>query len=100
MLAGLVVMVVYGLNAYAAYTAIESLELAAGLETANVLSLFSGLTIDGIQVRTGIDARNRAEYVAALEQIALAGTMASLGLLLVLAGLFVAANLRGRRSPD
>ncbi len=99
--AGLGMMVLFGRHAYAAYSVVERIDHASGVETPNALALFGDLTTNGIQVGGSIDARSRQAYAAALEQFVLDGTAGMLGLVLVVAALYVAyetAEVRPRRS--
>jgi hypothetical protein len=90
--AGLIVIVGLALHAYGAYTAIAHLDAASKLETRNPVLLFQDLATNGPRVSSGLESSSRATYTRTLEQFVLDGTGVCLGLVLVVAGLFVRFN--------
>ncbi len=100
-IAGAFAIATFGAHGFATYMVIDNINASSRIETPNPVELFGSLTTDGIQVGAGADPRNRQASTRSLEQFVLDGTVVDLGLLLVLAGLFLATNVRGAplRSP-
>jgi hypothetical protein len=93
MLAGVLAMGALSVHGYAAYASIATIDENAKIATANPVVLFQDVATNGPHVGASIEASSRATYTKALEQFVLDGTGVILGLVLVVAGAFVRANL-------
>lgn len=89
---GLVAILGLGAHAYFAYTTIARVDVAARIETANPFALFQDVATNGPRIGSTVETSSRATYARALEQYLLAGTGLTLGIVLVVAGLFVRIN--------
>ena len=88
-IAGALLVLVFGWSGYGAYQSVVAMDVAAGVETPNVLALFDDLTSNGIRINNQVDARFRGAYGAALEQFVLNGTGALLGFVLAGGGVYL-----------
>jgi len=92
-IAALVAIVALCVHGYSAYATIALIDANAKIVTANPVVMFQDLATNGPRVGSTVEASSRATYTRALEQFVLDGTGVVLGLALVVAGLFVRANL-------
>jgi hypothetical protein len=86
-------MVALGIHGYTAYATISRIDTSARIDTANPLVMFQDIATNGPRIGATVEASNRSAYSKALEQFVLDGTGLALGLVLVVAGLFIRANL-------
>ena len=89
---GLVAIVGLGLHGYTAYATITRVNANSRIDTANPAFLFQDVATNGPRVGTSVEASSRATYARALEQFLLDGTGLCLGIVLVVAGVFVRVN--------
>jgi cellobiose-specific phosphotransferase system component IIC len=90
---GLLAIVGLGIHGYTAYATIARINSAARIDSANPIAMFQDIATDGPRIGATVEASQRSTYSKALEQFLLDGTGLALGLVLVLAGLFIRANL-------
>ena len=90
---GLLAIVGLGIHGYTAYATISRINTSARIDTANPVVMFQDIATNGPRIGATVEASNRSTYSKALEQFLLDGTGLTLGLVLVLAGLFIRANL-------
>jgi cellobiose-specific phosphotransferase system component IIC len=90
---GLLAIVGLGIHGYTAYATIARINSAARIDSANPIAMFQDIATDGPRIGATVEASQRSTYSKALEQFLLDGTGLTLGLVLVLAGLFIRANL-------
>ena len=90
--AALVALVGLCVHGSSAYATIARMDGTANIATANPVLMFQDVATNGPRVGSTVDASSRAAYTRALEQFLLDGTGVALGLVLVVAGLFVRAN--------
>jgi hypothetical protein len=87
--AGLLLAVALSAHAATAYTTINRITPAGGL---NAVLLFEDLGVNGTRVPATIDANNRGAYARAVSQYVLDGTGVCLGIALAFGGLFIRIN--------
>jgi hypothetical protein len=90
---GLLAIVGLGIHGYTAYATIARINSAARIDSANPIAMFQDIATDGPRIGATVEASQRSTYSKALEQFLLDGTGLARGLVLVLAGLFIRANL-------
>ena len=90
---GFVVIVGLGMHSYTAFATIARINDASRIDTSNPVLLFQDVATNGPRVGSTVDASSRATYARALEQFLLDGTGLCIGIVLVLAGVFVRVNL-------
>jgi len=90
---GFVVIVGLGMHGYTAFATIARINDASRIDTSNPVLLFQDVATNGPRVGSTVDASSRATYARALEQFLLDGTGLCMGIVLVLAGVFVRVNL-------
>jgi hypothetical protein len=83
-------------HGYTAYMTIARIDTNAKISTPTPIALFQDVATNGPRVGNTVDTASRSTYTRALEQFVLDGTGASLGLAIVVGGLFVRAN-EGRK---
>ncbi len=89
---GLVAIVGLGLHGYTAYATITRVNDNSTINTANPAVLFQDVATNGARVGTTVEASSRAMYARSLEQFLLDGTGLCIGIVLVVAGVFVRVN--------
>jgi len=89
---GLVAIVGLGLHGYTAYATITRVNDNSRIDTANPAFLFQDVATNGARVGTTVEASSRATYARSLEQFLLDGTGLCIGIVLVVAGVFVRVN--------
>jgi hypothetical protein len=90
---GVLTIVGLGIHGYSAYATIARINTPARIDTANPIVMFQDIATNGPRIGATVEASNRSTYNKALEQFLLDGTGFALGLVLVLAGLFIRVNL-------
>ena len=90
---GVLAIVGLGIHGYSAYATIARINGNARIDTANPIVMFQDIATNGPRIGATVEASQRSTYSKALEQFLLDGTGFALGLVLVLAGLFIRANL-------
>jgi hypothetical protein len=90
---GVLAVVGLGIPGYTAYATIARINSSAKIDTANPFVMFQDIATNGPRIGATVEASQRSTYSKALEQFLLDGTGLALGLVLVLAGLFIRANL-------
>lgn len=90
---GVVAMVGLSLRGYGEYTTVNRINVSSHIATDNPLVLFQDVATNGPRIDSRVDTSSRATYSRALEQFVLDGTGVCLGIVLLVAGLFVRANL-------
>ena len=89
---GFLAIVAMGIHGYTAYATIARINDTSRIETANAALLFQDVATNGPRVGSTVEASSRATYARSLEQFLLDGTGLSLGIVLVVAGVFVRVN--------
>jgi len=89
---GLLAVIGTAIHGYIAYTTIDRVNVSSRIDTPNPVVLFQDAATNGPRVGSTVEANSRAAYTRALEQFILDGTGLCLGLVVVLAGVFVRAN--------
>ena len=89
---GLVAIVGLSIHGYTAYATIQRIDANSKIDTANPALLFQDVATNGPRVGSTVEASSRATYARSLEQFLLDGTGLSLGIVLVVAGVFVRVN--------
>ena len=89
---GLILVLATMAHGATAYATIARIDAPANINTPNPLALFGDVATNGPRVGNSVETNNRATYTRALEQFALDGTGTSIGLALLVGGLFVRAN--------
>src|SRR5438067_11960088 len=90
---GLLVIVGLGFHGYAAYSTIAQINDASKIDTPNPIVMFQDVATNGPRIGATVVASSRSTYSRALEQFLLDGTGFVLGIVLVVAGVFVRVNL-------
>ena len=93
---GVLLVVATAAHGYTAYTTIARIDINAKINTPNPVALFQDVATNGPRVGNTVETASRSTYTRALEQYVLDGTGASLGMALLVGGLFVRAN-EGRK---
>ena len=89
---GLIMIIGAGAHSYTAYTTIARINVPAQINTPNPLGLFQDITTNGPRVGNTVETSQRANYTKALEQYVLDGTIVTLGIAMLLAGIFIRLN--------
>ncbi|SRR6266851_928009 len=89
---GFVAIVGLGIHGYTAYATIARINDSSKIDTSNPVLLFQDVATNGPRVGSTVEASSRATFARALEQFLLDGTGLTLGIVLVLAGIFVRVN--------
>jgi hypothetical protein len=91
--AGLLAIVSLGFHGYSAYATIAQINDTSRIETPNPVLMFQDVATNGPRIGATVVSSSRSTYGKALEQFLLDGTGFVLGLVLVVAGVFVRVNL-------
>jgi cellobiose-specific phosphotransferase system component IIC len=89
---GLVAMLGLGIHGYTAYETITRINANSRIDTANPALLFQDVATNGPRVGSTVEASSRSTYARSLEQFLLDGTGLCMGIVLVVAGLFLRVN--------
>ena len=89
---GFLAIVGMGIHGYTAYATIARVNDSSRIDTANPVLLFQDVATNGPRVGANVEASSRATYARSLEQFLLDGTGLCLGMVLIVAGVFVRVN--------
>ena len=89
---GLAAIVGLGIHASLAYATIDRINVNSKIATPDPASLFQDVATNGPRVGSTVEASSRSTYNKALEQFLLDGTIVLVGIVLVVAGVFVRVN--------